>query len=193
MDEEKEKEELSNKELRFCEEYVVDWNGARAARVAGYSEKTAKEQASRMLTKVNVKDHIQEIKDNLSLLSGVTALRNIKELAKVAYTNVSDFKEDWFKFKRFEDLTEDQKAAIAEITHSELNIGEDMVKVVEKLKVHDKLKAIAMLNKMFGYDIVEPEKEEGNTGSLTINIGTNGIKELPSHEDDIIDFTENEN
>jgi phage terminase small subunit len=192
MDEEKEKEELSNKELRFCEEYVVDWNGARAARVAGYSEKTAKEQASRMLTKVNVKDHIQEIKDNLSLLSGVTALRNIKELAKVAYTNVSDFKEDWFKFKRFEDLTEDQKAAIAEITHSELNIGEDMVKVVEKLKVHDKLKAIAMLNKMFGYDIVEPEKEESNTGSLTINIGTNGIKELPSHEDDIIDFTENE-
>jgi phage terminase small subunit len=192
MDEEKEKP-LTDKQRRFCEEYVVDWNGKRAAIAAGYSENTAKQIATENLSKPYLKDYIEEIKNDLSRLSGVTALRNIKELAKVAYTNVSDFKEDWFKFKRFEDLTEDQKAAIAEITHSELNIGEDMVKVVEKLKVHDKLKAIAMLNKMFGYDIVEPEKEESNTGSLTINIGTNGIKELPSHEDDIIDFTENEN
>ena len=38
----------------------------------------------------------------------------------------------------------------------------------------------------------QEDDKEGNTGSLTINIGTNGIKELPSHEDDIIDFTENE-
>jgi hypothetical protein len=38
----------------------------------------------------------------------------------------------------------------------------------------------------------QEDEKEGNTGSLTINIGTNGIKELPSHEDDIIDFTENE-
>jgi phage terminase small subunit len=185
-------EKLTDKQRRFCEEYVVDWNGTRAAIAAGYSEKTAYAIAGQNLRKLELKAYIEEIKNDLSRLSGVTALRNIKELAKVAYTNVSDFKEDWFKFKRFEDLTEDQKAAIAEITHSELNIGEDMVKVVEKLKVHDKLKAIAMLNKMFGYDIVEPEKEESNTGSLTINIGTNGIKELPSHEDDIIDFTENE-
>jgi phage terminase small subunit len=191
MDEEKEKP-LTDKQRRFCEEYVVDWNGTRAAIAAGYSEKSAYSMAGENLRKPELKAYIEEIKNDLSRLSGVTALRNIKELAKVAYTNVSDFKEDWFKFKRFEDLTEDQKAAIAEITHSELNIGEDMVKVVEKLKVHDKLKAIAMLNKMFGYDIVEPEKEESNTGSLTINIGTNGIKELPSHEDDIIDFTENE-
>ena len=126
------------------------------------------------------------------MLSGVTALRNAKELAKIAYSNVSDFKQDWFTFKKFEDLTDEQKAAIAEITHSEINIGEDMVKIVEKLKVHDKLKAIAMLNKMFGYDITEPEKEAGNTGSLTIVVGTNGVQELPSAENEIEDFTKDE-
>jgi hypothetical protein len=36
-------------------------------------------------------------------------------------------------------------------------------------------------------DLIEEDKNE--TGSLTIVIGTKGIKELPSHEDDIIDFT----
>ena len=191
MDEEKDKK-LTDKQRRFCEEYVVDWNGTRAAIAAGYSEKTAYSIAGENLKKPELQNYIEKIKDNLSLLSGVTALRNAKELAKIAYSNVSDFKQDWFTFKKFEDLTDNQKAAIAEITHSEINIGEDMVKVVEKLKVHDKLKAIAMLNKMFGYDIVEPEKEGGNTGSLTINIGTNGIKQLPSAENEIEDFTANE-
>lgn len=146
---------LTDKQRRFCEEYVIDWNGTRAAIAAGYSEKTAYSIANENLNKPELKAYIDEIKDNLSLLSGVTALRNIKELAKIAYSNVSDFKQDWFTFKKFEDLTNEQKAAIAEITHSEISIGEDMVKVVEKLKVHDKLKAIAMLNKMFGFDMQE--------------------------------------
>jgi len=34
---------LNDKQKRFCEEYVIDWNATRAAKVAGYSEKTAKE------------------------------------------------------------------------------------------------------------------------------------------------------
>lgn len=45
---------LTAKEQAFIEHYLSCWNGAEAARDAGYSEKTAKEQASRMLTKVNV-------------------------------------------------------------------------------------------------------------------------------------------
>lgn len=158
---------LTDKQRRFCEEYVIDWNGTRAAIAAGYSEKTAYSIANENLNKPELKAYIDEIKDNLSLLSGVTALRNIKELAKIAYSNVSDFKQDWFTFKKFEDLTDEQKAAIAEITHSEISIGEDMVKVVEKLKVHDKLKAIAMLNKMFGFDMQE---QTDPFGDLTFKI-----------------------
>lgn len=50
---------LSTKQLAFIEHYLTTWNGAEAARLAGYSEKTAKEQASRMLTEVNVQEAIQ--------------------------------------------------------------------------------------------------------------------------------------
>ena len=56
MDEEKDKP-LTNKQRRFCEEYVIDWNGTRAAIAAGYSEKSAREQASQNLTKLNIANH----------------------------------------------------------------------------------------------------------------------------------------
>ena len=37
-------QKLTEKQKRFCEEYIIDWNGTRAAIAAGYSKKTAKEQ-----------------------------------------------------------------------------------------------------------------------------------------------------
>ena len=119
---------LTDKQRRFCEEYVIDWNGKRAAIAAGYSENTAKQIATENLSKPYLKDYIEEIKNDLSRLSGVTALRNIKELAKIAYSNVLDLKRNWHDFKKWEDLLEDEKAAISEITHSEITIGEGVTK-----------------------------------------------------------------
>jgi phage terminase small subunit len=49
---------LSLKQRRFADEYAVDHNGAQAAIRAGYSEKTAKEQASRLLTNVHVQAYV---------------------------------------------------------------------------------------------------------------------------------------
>jgi phage terminase small subunit len=193
MDEEKEKEELKPEHKIFCEEVVIDWNQTRAYMVAYPSSKesSARANASRLIANDNIQAYIEEYQKNLSKATGVTAIRNIMALAQVAYTNVSDLKDDWETNKDWSTLTEDQKAAISEITVSKTEF-EGGEKTTVKVKVHDKIKAIMTLNKMLGFEIAEPEKGGGNTGSLTINIGTNGIKELPSHEDDIIDFTENE-
>lgn len=43
----------------FCQEYLIDLNGKQAATRAGYSEKTAAAQASRLLTNVNVQAEIE--------------------------------------------------------------------------------------------------------------------------------------
>lgn len=45
---------ISPKQRRFCDEYMIDLNATQAAVRAGYSAKTAKEQASRLLTKVHI-------------------------------------------------------------------------------------------------------------------------------------------
>jgi len=52
---------LSPKQARFCREYVVDLNGTAAACRAGYSSVSAKQQASRLLTKANVQAAIAEL------------------------------------------------------------------------------------------------------------------------------------
>lgn len=50
---------LTPKQMRFCEEYMIDMNGTQAAIRAGYSERTANEQASQLLAKLNIQAEIQ--------------------------------------------------------------------------------------------------------------------------------------
>ena len=51
---------MTDKQKRFCDEYLVDCNATQAAIRAGYSEKTACEQAARMLANVKIKAYIDE-------------------------------------------------------------------------------------------------------------------------------------
>ena len=53
-------DKMTAKQKRFCDEYLIDLNATQAAIRTGYSEKTAKEQGSRLLTKANVKEYIAE-------------------------------------------------------------------------------------------------------------------------------------
>lgn len=52
--------ELSEKQIRFVQEYLVDSNGTKAAIRAGYSPKAANQQASRLLTKANIQALLKE-------------------------------------------------------------------------------------------------------------------------------------
>lgn len=52
---------LTDKQKLFCNEYIKDLNGTQAAIRAGYSEKTACEQAARLLANVRVQNYLSEI------------------------------------------------------------------------------------------------------------------------------------
>jgi len=43
------KQPLSDKQKRFCEEYMIDMNGKQAATRTGYGPRTAEVQAARLL------------------------------------------------------------------------------------------------------------------------------------------------
>lgn len=51
---------LTPKQKRFCDEYLIDLNGTQAAIRAGYSEKTAKVIAAENLTKPDIKEYIEK-------------------------------------------------------------------------------------------------------------------------------------
>ena len=63
---------LTPKQERFCHEYMVDLNATQAAIRAGYSEKTAQEQGSRLLSKVIVKTRISELQAEVAARTDVT-------------------------------------------------------------------------------------------------------------------------
>jgi phage terminase small subunit len=57
---------LTDKQKRFIEEYLIDLNATQAAIRAGYSEKTAQEQSSRLLSNVIIQDAIKEAQNKRS-------------------------------------------------------------------------------------------------------------------------------
>jgi len=77
------KKDLTLKQLRFCQEYVIDLNGTQAAIRAGYSEKSAKTTASRSLANDNVQKEIQRLGKRIVKkleLSAESVLSDIKEI-----------------------------------------------------------------------------------------------------------------
>ena len=51
---------MTDKQKRFCDEYLIDTNGTQAAIRAGYSKKTARQIADNLLSKVDIKSYIDE-------------------------------------------------------------------------------------------------------------------------------------
>ncbi len=62
---EKEALPVNAKQKRFCDEYLVDCNATQAAIRAGYSARTANEQAARLLANVSIKAYIDEKMERL--------------------------------------------------------------------------------------------------------------------------------
>ncbi len=57
---------LTKKQRRFADEYLVDCNGTKAAIRAGYSRKTANEQAAKLMKNKKIKAYISEKLEELS-------------------------------------------------------------------------------------------------------------------------------
>lgn len=76
---------LTAKQQAFVNEYLVDLNATQAAIRAGYSEKTAQEQSSRLLSNVMVKAEIQKAMDKRSTKLEITSeyvLGSLKTIAE---------------------------------------------------------------------------------------------------------------
>lgn len=80
-----EETEVTPKQQRFVEEYLVDLNATQAAIRAGYSAKTANEQGARLLTNVSVAEAISERRLALSKTAEVTQERIVAEYARMAF------------------------------------------------------------------------------------------------------------
>ena len=77
------KDNLTAKKRRFVDEYLVDLNGTKAAIRAGYSAKTANEQAARLLAKDSVSQAVASAKAERSARVSVSADYVLSNLVEV--------------------------------------------------------------------------------------------------------------
>src|SRR5262245_50005293 len=73
----------------FVREFLSDANATRAAIKAGYSEHTAKQIGSRLLTNVEVQAAIQRAREEAHAAAGITAQKIAEELGKVGFASIA--------------------------------------------------------------------------------------------------------
>lgn len=133
---------LTDKQSAFCAEYLKDLNGAKAAIRAGYSAHTARDIACELMEKPHVRARIQELMDERSQRTKISADRVLNELARVAFIDVRSFyqeEEDGrLRMKSFSELSDDDAACIAGLKFTDNG---------PELKVHDKLAALEKIGK----------------------------------------------
>lgn len=150
--------EISEKQKRFVDEYLIDLNATQAAIRAGYSEKTANEQASRLLTNVNIQNYLSERRKAIQQRTEITQDRIMREYAKLGFADIRKavkwsptlgnvdidgniVSTNGVQLVDSGDLDDDTAAAVAEIGQTAQGI---------KIKMHDKKGALDSMSRILG-------------------------------------------
>lgn len=139
---------MTDKQKRFCEEYLVDLNATQAAIRAGYKADSAYAIGAENLRKPQIRARIDQGLADQSARTGVTADRVIRELAKVAFVKATDVIDTETGDVR-EDATDDDRACIAAVKVKQVN-GADFTSVEHEIRLCDKVKALELLGKHLG-------------------------------------------
>jgi len=167
---------LTPKQARFVEEYLIDLNATQAAIRAGYSEKTAQEQGSRLLSNVMVAKAIQDAMASRSKRTEIDQDKVLGELAKIGFLDIRKA----VKWGRSPIDTESENASpnglglypVELVPSDEMDdataaaVSEvSLTQVGVKIKVHDKLAALEKIGKHLGMFVDRQEIE--HTGNIT--------------------------
>lgn len=155
---------LTEKQKRFCEEYMVDLNATQAAIRAGYSEHTAPTIGCENLIKPNIQSYIQVLQKGIRERNQVTIDECVQSLARIMRCDIIDFYNDNGTLKDLKDIPESSRAVIEEITNYEEKTKKGKVLgISKKLKTYNKLNAIEKLMRYLGgYEKDNNQKDLNN-------------------------------
>lgn len=137
---------VRQRRTRFIKEYLIDQNATRAAIAAGYSERTAKQIGSRLLTNVDISSQIETRNRELNEKYDLSADRIKQELARLCFSDPGKLFNVDGSAKPITDLDEDSRRAIAGFEVAELFTGSGEERAaagyIKKYKFVDKNRAL---------------------------------------------------
>lgn len=132
------------RQIKFVEEYIKSLNATDAAIKAGYSEKTARSQGSRLLTNVDIQEAIQKAKIERQERANIDADYVLKRLVEIDQMDVLDIMDDQMKIKPVNEWPKVWRQYVVNLENLELSDGEGCYK---KIKWPDKVKNLELLGK----------------------------------------------
>lgn len=149
----------------------MDLSATQAAIRAGYSSRTAHQIGYQLLKNPAVAAAVEAGRKSLTIQTGITRERVLKELAAVAISDIRKLYDENGNLRPVHQLDDDTAASIAGIETDELwdGSGEDraQIGVTRKVKRFDKTKALEMLGRHFGL-WKDPEAPPPEGPSLTV-------------------------
>lgn len=148
---------LTAKEEVYCQKYIKYLNKTKAALMAGYSKRSAKEIGYETFTKPHIQARISIIRQEIKEELGIDEHSVIAELAALSYWNIKDFVSAGNIIK---DLSKMQKAKLRPVigikvkeTFTTMGRGEKATTIKEvttELKMSDKKGSLVDLGRHLG-------------------------------------------
>jgi phage terminase small subunit len=161
---------MTPKQDRFVAEYLANGlNATNAAISAGYSEKTARQQGSRMLSNPDVAAAVSGKTTQMMEKLEITADRVIQEIGKLAFFDPRKLFNDDGSLKLISEIDANSAVSIAGFDVCELFDGAGDQKhaygLLKKVKLADKSRNLEMLGRYF--KLFSPEREDLEVERIT--------------------------
>lgn len=160
---------LSAQQQRFVEEYLVDLHATQAAVRAGYSEKTAKEQASRLMKRPDIAEAIIVGRQARSTRTKINADWLLTRLADEAEADLSDLFDDHGALKAVSDWPAIwRQGLVAGIEAEESRAEGATTTVIRKVKLSDRVKRLELIGKHIGVQAFRDRVEHSGAVNVVI-------------------------
>ena len=146
---------MTAKQQRFVHEYLIDLNATKAAIRAGYKSKNAEVIGYQLLQKTSVAEAVHQAIERRAARLNIKADRVLDEFCKIAFADragIAQVKRGRVIVTDTSKLTDEQKAALSEVSETQSGIS---------VKLESKTEALKMIGKHLGM-FVEKIEHSGN-------------------------------
>jgi len=150
---------LTNKQNKFCQEYIIDLNATQAAIRAGYSKNTARIIGSENLTKPDIQQKLAELQAETAKRNEVNVDMIIVELKELGFSNIADFMYDG-KMLPLAEVEKDRLKAVSQVKLTRTS-NDDSERETIEFKFYDKLSALDKLARHLGFYEKDHQQQGG--------------------------------
>lgn len=180
---------LTEKQERFCNEYLVDFHIQYAAIRAGYPAQSAHVAGSKLVKNGKIQARIAEIRAETSKHTGVSIERTVAHLAEMAWVDPSEmYNPETGELLPIHEMPMRIRRAIVSIEQDEqFDELTGKTVTVKKVKLAPREKASDMIMKHLG-GYMEDNKQKAPKFEIIVDISDDDDeKQAPTTDDDIDD------